>query len=196
MIPEQEGGENRQARLEAARAAISQAVQKIRDARVLPVHESLINASWRLKGFALILLSRRQPDGKLLFGYYYVDLLCMGLKNTFCNADLSRVMYRELKRRTFSREPPIDCPLALARAIIYGAIAYARQFEFEPNVDFMLTRSILEDVDEVAPWPDQIPFGRQGKPLFIAGPGDDVKGVLRKLESKLGKGNFDTLGRM
>ena len=67
--------------------------KKILKSRELPIYECLINAPWRENGLATILLSRRQPDGYVLYGVYLVDILCLGLKNTFCDEDVSVRVY-------------------------------------------------------------------------------------------------------
>ena len=79
----------RRASVEAVPYSALDARKKIHLARQYPLYECLINASWKEKGLATVLISRRQPDGDLLFGVYLVDTLCLGVKNTFCNADFS-----------------------------------------------------------------------------------------------------------
>jgi len=159
-------------------------------ARGYPLHECLINPSWRDAGIATILISRRQGNGDLVFGLFLVDVLCLGLKDTFCNAGFSPYRYRtDVVARTFD-EPPMQCSPALAHQIIYGGIAYARRFGFEPQRDFALSQHIL---DPPGHWElcEDIEFGRDGKPLYIAGPCDDTERIMRKLEATAGTGNYD-----
>lgn len=145
------------------------------------------------KGLATITVSRRQPDGALVFGVYLVDILCLGVKNTFCNADLPMSRYRiDLVERGYRDDDPIPCPLDLAHHIIYGAIDYARQFGFEPQRDFMLSQCVLEERGSLEPV-EGVEFGREGKPLYIAGPDDNVPRILKQLESTAGREQFDFL---
>ena len=165
--------------------------RKILGARELPVYECLINPSWQEHGLAHILLSRRQTDGNLLYGVYLTDVYCLGLKNTFCNANFTISRYkRELRNKLYQEETPVDCPLPLAHTIIYGGIEYAAQFGFEPNEDFELTQYVL-DARESVELCKEVEFGKDGKPFFVAGPHDDVKRIMRQLDSKAGEGNFD-----
>jgi len=167
--------------------------QKIRMARQYPLYECLINPSWKDKGLAVILLTRRQPDGCLLFGVYLVDVLCLGLKNTFCNADFPMYRYgTDLIGKVYRDEDPVPCPSDLAHHIIYGAITFAEQYGFRPHRDFELSQYVLDDAGSLRPGGD-IEFGRDGKPLFIAGPDDNVPRILRQLESTAGTGHFDFL---
>jgi hypothetical protein len=171
--------------------AFLSAEKKIRSARQYPIHECLINPSWKEKGLATILVSRRQPDGNILFGVYLVDILCLGLKNTFCNADFSMSMYNtDVVRRAYTEEDPARCSRELAHQIIYGAIRFAQQFGFQPQKDFSLSQYILDEADSIDPGTKDVEFGRDGQPLFIAGPHDDVARILRQLEATAGRGHF------
>jgi len=181
----------RKTRLEAIPYSAMNAKRKIQLARQYPLHECLVNPSWKDKGLATVVVSRRQPDGNVLFGLYLVDILCLGLKNTVCNADFSVSRYdTDVVRRAYTDEEPLPCSRELAHQIIYGAIRYARQFGFQPQKDFELSRYILDDADSIGP-ETNVEFGRDGKPLFIAGPDDNVPRILRQLEAIAGPGRFD-----
>jgi hypothetical protein len=170
--------------------------KKILFARKFPFYECLINPSWKDQGLATILISRRQPDGDLVFGLFLVDIYCLGLKNTFCNADFSLSRYKtELLPKIYLEGKPVQCPIPLAHQIIYGGIAFAQQFGFEPNKDFKLSQYVLDDKDSIEPCED-VEFGKDGKPFFIAGPDDNVEHIIRQLESRVGKGNFEYLVRV
>jgi len=167
--------------------------KRIIEAGNCPIYECLINPGWKDRGLAHILVSRRQPDGNILFGVYLVDVFCLGLKNTFCNADMPVSVYRAKLRDPLERkEGLVECPASLARAIIYGGIEYASQFGFRPQKDFELSKYVLEDESSVEPV-EEIEFGKGGRPLFIAGPHDDVDRIIRQLERTAGDGNFDYL---
>ncbi len=71
-------------------------------------------------------------------------------------------------------------------------IRSARQFGFEPRRDFDLSQYVLDAAESIAPNPD-LEFGREGKPVFIAGPDDDVPRILRQLEATAGRGHFNYL---
>ena len=181
----------RKRQVEAIPYAALSPKKKIRLARHYPFHECLINPSWKEKGLATVVVSRRQPDGNLLFGLYLVDILCLGLKNTFCNADFSLQRYStDLVQGMYRDEDPIECSRDMAHQIIYGAIDFARGFGFKANRDFDLSQYVLDEPDTLEDIPD-IEFGRDGKPLFVAGPDDNVPRILRQLESTAGHGQFD-----
>lgn len=166
--------------------------KKLRQARRFPIHECLINPSWREQGLATILVSRRQPDEHLAFGVFLVDIFCLGLKNTFANVDFSESRYvREVVGRVYEQQESEPCASGLAHQIIYGAIAYAKQFGFKPNKDFRLSQHVLDAAESIGP--SDIEFGKDGKPLFISGPDDNVQKILHQLQATAGEGQYHYL---
>lgn len=167
--------------------------RRIRNAGRLPIHECLVNPNWRESGLAQVLLSRRQPDANLTVAVYLVDLLCLGLKNTFYRTDMSVTNYQtKVLAPTYEQTGFQDCPLALAQGIVYGAIEYAARFHFRPNRDFRQSHYVLGDPRAVGPC-EEIEFGRCGKPLYISGPHDDVAQIVTQLSAHVGPDGFDFL---
>lgn len=184
----------RKHRLEAIPFSLASVKAKVRAARQYPLHECTINGGWQESGLAIVLVSRRQPDGDLLYGLYLVDILCLGLKNTLYEADVSMSRYRgELLDRMYGDQEPIPCSRELAHGVIYGGIAFARQFGFRPQQDFEVSQYVLDPLDGVGPPAEPIEFGRDGKPLYVRGPHDDTRSILRQLEAAAGPGNYDYL---
>ena len=165
--------------------------KKVLSARNFPFYECLINPSWQEEGLATILVTRRQPDDNLIFGVYLVDIFCLGLKNTFCNADFSLSNYQhELVNKAFEKEAPVQCPPPLAHHLIYGGIDYAKQLGFKPNKDFKMSQYVLEDRGDIESC-KVIEFGKEGKPFYISGPDDNADQILMQLEARVGRGNFE-----
>jgi hypothetical protein len=80
--------------------------------------------------------------------------------------------------------------------VIWGAFEYAEELGFAPPkyCDFDITQYILDPIDEV----DfvEIEFGQDGKPLFIAGPHDNVQKIRNILTKKLGVEGYHFLHPM
>lgn len=163
---------------------------QIRLARRYPVHECLINPSWADKGLATILLSRRQPNGDLIFGLFLVDVWCLGVKDTFCQGNVTPYKYRAEVVAKMFHETPVPCAPSVAGQIVYGAIAFARQFGFEPHPDFALSHHLLDPPEAYVP-SDEIVFGRDGKPYYVGGPHDNVGQILRQLDTAAGADHYD-----
>jgi hypothetical protein len=159
-------------------------------ARSLPVHECLINPDWQYRGLATVMVSRKQPSGNIIAGVYLVDVLCLGLKNTyhFFN-ETTRYYEEELKDLVFSHQEYEPCDYVLAHNIVYGAIAYAEDLGFNAHKDFGVSRYVLEEDDESVELLE-LEFGRDGQPCYIVGPYDNASLVVGKLRAAVGEGNF------
>ncbi|MFQ6037019.1 MAG: hypothetical protein ACE5L7_12015 [Candidatus Aminicenantales bacterium] len=168
----------------------SRRVRLIKNAKHYPLHECLIDKEWQDRGLAQILLSRRQPNNKLIFGVYLVDTYCLGLRNTFCNADISPEEYQRMKLTTFREAVLVPCSPEKVCKIIFGAVEYARGLGFTPHRDFALSRLVLEGLAEKE-CDFELEFGREGKPLYIAGLHDDFNTIIETLKKNVGEGNFD-----
>lgn len=161
-------------------------------ARELPLHECLINEDWKEKGLATILISKKQPSGNYLIAVYLVDIFCLGVKNAIFHFNMSEHEYEETKDKMFAQQPEIPCDIVFAHNLIYGAIDYAEELGFSPQKDFKIAEYAL-DPDLIDDGIDEIEFGKNGKPFYIAGPDDNVNRIIRTLERTVGEDNFNYL---
>jgi hypothetical protein len=163
----------------------------LRDARTFPIVECWISDDWEKgSGLVQIILTRQQPNEKLCCGVYLVDKYCLGLKNTFAKVNLSVDRYKAVYDRIASRQALTQCPIDLAHQMIYQAIDYAARFGFEPQSDWAQSQYILEPRGQLKER-YKLKFGQNGKPLFIPGPYDDAKKILKQLEQTAGPGKYD-----
>lgn len=172
-------------------AAVSTEKAVIRRANRYPIHECLISGEWQEKGIAAIAVVRRQSETMVIFGVYIIDLYCLGVKNTYCRANVPLSKYRDNLRADFVEGDGAGvCPVELAHQIIYGAVEYAANLDLRPHKDFQLSRHILETRDAIAP-NDELEFGKDGKPMYVSGPRDSSGRILKHLKAKLGEDGFD-----
>jgi hypothetical protein len=168
----------------------------VRKAREYPIMECLINEDWDddgSEGLVRILIARQQPDGNIAFGVYLVDMFCLGLKNTFCNAGYTLSEYRrEVVPKATHPSKPKQCPPELAHQIVYQAIDYAAQYGFKPQKDYKWSRYLLEERG-VLEESYKLTFGKDGKPFFVSGPYDNVDVIISRLEKHAGPGNYNTM---
>lgn len=174
---------------------VASAVSIIRKARDFPLRNCWITSEWDTSGngIASVVVTREQPNGLITWGAYLVDLFCLGVKDATANANFLESEIRDLllSGMMVGGEAEEIAP-ELAHQIIYQAIDYAAQFGFKPHRDFKLARYVLEPrgaFEETHP----ITFGRNGKPLFIPGPHDNVEAILARLNENPGPGNYDYL---
>ncbi len=165
----------------------------IRSAQRYPIHECLISGNWQEFRMAAICVARSQSETMMLFGVYIVDLYCLGVKNTFCRANVPLSEYRDDFRAQFVEgNEATACPAELAHQIIYGAVEYAANLGLRPHKDFHLSKHILEERDTIAP-NDELEFGKDGKPLYFSDPHDPAGRILKHLRAKLGEDGFDLI---
>jgi len=159
-----------------------------------PLHECLLTKKWQEPGAIIqILVARRSPQGQIAAGTFLVDPGCLGVKSAFGSLFDTKQKYRELRKSITSRQNMIKADVNLVAKIIREAIAYARELGFRPDPDYRDAMPVLGDAD-----PDAcdvpIPLGGEdGKPLFIAGPYDNVDRIMSKLTRKLGLDGFHFL---
>jgi tetratricopeptide (TPR) repeat protein len=132
---------------------------------------------WEEGGLAAIVVARRTPDQRYLAASYLVDTLCLGLKETFVQRIHDQPDFAGGHGASLEEMAYED-----ARSLILGAVEYARQWGFEPDPDWSLSSSIIE-ADR--PFKRKFTFGKDGKPVYVAGPNDDTPRILRTLEPLL-----------
>ena len=166
-------------------------LHRIQHADDYPVDACYLNADWKERGLARIVVTRSQENGKAMLGVFLVDIFCLGIKDAFCNEGLgSRQIEDELLPRFYQNEKPTRVGINYAKEIICGAVEYAKSLGFEPHPDFELSRHVLGT--EGFSTTRSLKFGGpEGKPLYIAGADDDVATVLQKLRKRLGENGFE-----
>ncbi|MBX0327764.1 hypothetical protein K2Z83_08750 [Oscillochloris sp. ZM17-4] len=161
-----------------------------------PVYEVLLSRDWDKSGeLASALVARKSPrSGKVACASFLVDLACLGLKSTqvmlFNDED---AYHAGLRAHITGMMPMVQSDIDLAAKIVLTGVQYAEGLGFKPDPVFAQSRYLIEGAD-----PDRHPTpvrtgGKDGKPLFINGPNDDVDKVLAQLERAVGAGNYDIL---
>jgi hypothetical protein len=179
-----------QARRKAQEAGAEAMPKKfLQKAAELPIAECVISKGWQERGLAHVLLARELPTGRLLVAGYYVDTLCLGLKDTAVMPNLRPEEYeKNIKPKVFNDPVELEpCAPSLAKAVIEGAIEYAHRFGFKPNKRWEESRRLLEGIE---PAPDELQFGREGKPCLVLRGGEKAPGALVRLERSAGPGGY------
>ena len=165
-------------------------------ARKLPVFECLINDEWNEIGTAQIVVSRSHVNGNLTFAMYLVDLLCLGVKDTFYQFNASEEDYNELLQEMEKTLKMNETDYALVHNIIFASNEFAAELGFKPHKDFTSVSQYLleEDTDDIELI--EIECGKNGKPMFIKTEQTteaDAARIIRQLEKAVGHGNFDVI---
>jgi hypothetical protein len=152
-----------------------------------------ISSEWRdTQQLCQIALTRQHANGRVAVGLFLVDLGCLGVKNADVRGFISEYEFRtEFLEMLGESQKLVTCSGDLAAKIILEGIAYAKSLGFEPHRD---TRDALKFLHDLHPEQilETIPTGgKDGKPLFIAGPYDNSKKIITTLNRTLGEGNYN-----
>jgi hypothetical protein len=140
-------------------------------------------------GLVTVLVAREFHHDKVRVSTFLVDVFCLGVKNAIPPKTMSRDELTDFIQKVSRMNGTVDAPIGLAQNVVLGAVDYARRLGFEPHADFNRARELLGEWDGTS----HIQFGRDGKPVFINGPDDDVWRVLATLRRTVGEGNFDSV---
>ncbi|HOV37066.1 MAG TPA: hypothetical protein PLJ19_10975 [Dysgonamonadaceae bacterium] len=166
-------------------------------ARNLPLFECLINDGWNDNGIANIIVSREHINGNITVCFYLVDLLCLGVKDTFFRFNISKWEYDEMIKKYTENMPMSVVEYNLVHNIIFAALEFAEEIGFKPHKDFVsITQYMLEEDDEKIPLIDIACGGKNGKPYYVQGETDsDAKArqILNHLDKEVGPNNYDYL---
>jgi hypothetical protein len=158
--------------------------------RKLPIHSCLVNEGWDEMGMAVVIVVRLRPKGTYVIGTYIVDTFCLGVKDTGWQFDVDDDHLKRLQEGMDLDFTEIESDVAFN--IIYGAIRYAKQFDFQPHKDFATTQYILDAFSSIEDL--ELTFGKDGKPHYVQGPHDKPLSIMQKLERKVGKDGFTFIG--
>ncbi|TLN23354.1 hypothetical protein FDZ71_03080, partial [bacterium] len=100
-----------------------------------PIVECVISKGWEERGLAHILLARKLPNERLLVGGWYVDTLCLGIKDAAVLPGIEPADYESrIKPEIFHDKVEFEpCEPELALKITSGAADFADKIGFRPN---------------------------------------------------------------
>jgi hypothetical protein len=120
-----------------------------------------------------------------------VDRYCLGVKDAFARI-VSPSAYESKIRQRQRELPPRELTPATARKFVESAVAYAHSFGLPPHPDYHKAKLIFGDIDATDST-EELEFGRDGKPYFVAGPYDNAarcRQIQNALEKHLGSGGL------
>lgn len=139
-------------------------------------------------GLALVLVARAVRHDRVSVCGYLVDTFCLGVKNAIGPEEIRGRDLPSFVRTYFMAfpAPALHAPIELAQHLVLGAVAFASGLGFDAHPDFAAARGHLGELREAC----AITFGREGRPLYVAGPHDDPLAVIETLQATVGAGGF------
>jgi hypothetical protein len=170
-------------RITLARRNSDNPVIRLAAAAAWPIVETLVPDTLLSQGIGQLLITRRAPDGRLVFAIFLVDVYCLGVKNAYWDFT-SEWEYDKLKQKLGEvGELHAVTPEYFAK-LIYGAVDYAQAMSIPPHADYGPARMLLAGID-ASLCTEAIAYGNEGKPLFINGPHDSpekIKVIMQKVQ--------------
>jgi len=156
-----------------------------------PVYECQIPKNLFKDGMGNVMIARELPSGELAMAMCLLDVFCLGVKDLACGVVEVPVYHRRTHFTTDGSYEAIS-PANL-RALVEGAVEYARQLGLPPHPDYPNACRIFAGIDPLLA--DRVfTYGSDGKPLYISGPHDTKarsRQILAALERACGPGGFD-----
>ena len=177
--------------------ALSPVAYMRKRARNLEVLECYVNDGWEESRMANVWVARKHTNGNITMAFYLVDLMCLGVKDTFFRFNLTPVEYDEMVERYTARIPFDKISYELAHNIVYAGYEYALDYGIEAHNEFTKATMYMleEDSDEIEII--EIECGQNGKPHLMVDNSQIVKAnkVIEILQKTAGEGNFNyTIG--
>ncbi|MCI5190290.1 MAG: hypothetical protein D3905_10970 [Candidatus Electrothrix sp. AS4_5] len=145
-------------------------------------------------GIGPVMITRKSSNGDIIASVFLVDVYCLGVKDCFVRV-FTEENYPSFLEEVNSQGPVKKIHPTCARKLIEEAEKYAADLGFSPHKDYREAKRIFGDIDSAA-CPRSFQFGKDGKPLYIAGPYDKpsfVKNVVNKLAKKCGTEGYHYL---
>ncbi len=167
-------------------------------ARTLPINQCLVNEDWEEHKMAQVLVARRHTTGNMTLCFYLVDLMCLGVKDTYFQFNIPFSDYLELVDDANTQMPRVEISYELAHNIVHAGLEFAEEYGFKPHKDFTsVTRFMLEeDTEDIELI--EIECGLNGQPAYMRGPYDDdakATKIIAQLERTAGPGNYSVLDK-
>lgn len=164
-----------------------------KNARTLPIHECWINSVWKESQMVQAIVSRKHINGNITMCIYLVDLMCLGIKDTYYINNITESKYKEHIYNISEQMAFEQCDYSLVHNIIFAGVKFANKYGFKPTKDFTtITKYMLEE-DDGNIETIEIECGENGKPLYMRGPYENemrAKRIVEKLEKNAGEGNY------
>jgi hypothetical protein len=145
-----------------------------------PVHECLVGVdAWQSSGIAMVLVSRRVVEDSFIFGMFFLDTYCLGLKDAFAAGNVCREKYLETREQLTAAVKAQALDYEDCRSLILGCVDFAKRLGFETKGDWHLAQYVIESEREYVP---RFEFGKNGKPYYVQGLHDDPAEIISKLE--------------
>ena len=113
----------------------------LRAAARSPFGPCYISAGWKVEEgmpeLVSVVVTRRLPDGDLVYGTALVDRTCLGIKNAFAGEKVTDNELQDFLEDIGAGHGGMEsCEPLTAQSVVYHALDYAHRLGFAPDADF------------------------------------------------------------
>lgn len=160
-------------------------------ARTLTISRCLVNADWETSKIAHVIVIRRHTNGNFTFAGYLVDLLCLGVKDTYYRFNQPEDELKDWLNRYGQETEMIEIAYPLAHNIIFAGNDWATEYHIPQHPDFVnITSYLLEEDDEKIPLTEIHTGDEDGLPHLIVHPDNRQTLALSRLKEYAGEGGY------
>lgn len=160
-------------------------------ARTLPIDRCLVNADWETTQFAHVIVIRRHTNGNFTYAGYLVDLLCLGVKDTYYEFNDTEESLKQRFDAYNEHMEMIEIEYSLAHNIVFAGYELATEYHIPQYADFVnVTRYLLEDDDDKIPLIEIHTGDENGLPHLLVNTENKQLAALAQLKKYAGEGKF------
>ncbi len=190
---ERKAAKRKSKRQELARVQHAGLAERLDAAAGYPVLDSWASESLWVQGLGQVAISRALPGNQVAYAIFLVDRYCLGVKDAMSGFVGQTEYESKFVRPARSNFGMRKLSPADVRKLVEEAVQYARGLGIAPHPDYQKARHLFGAIDP-AESREVFEFGKNGKPLFIAGPHDTperCRQILALLGRSRGEGRFD-----
>jgi hypothetical protein len=153
---------------------------RVHEAARAPLRDCLISAGWEESGMATLVLTRGASTRHLVMGSFLLDTFCLGIKDVLFRA-IEGDEFDTLRDAMDRAAPLLPVDPAYARKLLHDLASWATSIGFPPHRDFATVERLFGSVN-AEECREKFRFGHDGKPVYMSGPSETPRQVLRRLE--------------
>lgn len=137
------------------------------------------------------IIVRQRPDGQYAVALFLIDVLCLGVKESFLKI-MPSCQFAALLEKIEDIMPMDVVSPSYVATFVYKAVEYAENLGLDPRGDYKAAKKILEDISLDLSL--SFTFGNEdGEPVYIAGVRDSrefADTILEKLDKAVGRDHY------
>jgi hypothetical protein len=160
-------------------------------ARALKIDRCLVNADWETSKIAHVIVIREHTNGNFTYAGYLVDLLCLGVKDTYYEFNMFQDHLEDWLDTHSEETEMIEIEYSLAHNIIFAGHDLATEYHIPQHHDFVSTTCyLLEEDDEKIPLIEIHTGDENGLPHLIVSSDNKQPVALARLKEFAREGSY------